>query len=104
MLNHKGEWVKQPSEHGGNEESLLKKIEELNEEIRQLRTDVNNLIWEIIPEGKPEPPKPEEDVVIKENAISFPEETIEIKEETNSLILNDNDSSEIIENTLVLID
>ena len=94
MLNHQSEWIRQPSETGGNEEVLMNEIEDLKLEIKALQDRIEKL----------ENSEPKEDIVIEENAISFPEEAIEIKEETNSLILTDDAASEIIENALVLID
>lgn len=92
MLNHKEEWIRQPSINGGNEEILMQELEALKTQVEELKIDVNKLKQELIPE----------EVEINENVVSIPDEIAEINQETKSLVLADDDTTEIVGNVLVL--
>lgn len=94
MLNHKEEWIRQPSINGGNEEILMQEIEELKTEIKALEERINAL--EKLPEEE------EEEIIIENNSISIPDEVAEINQEAKSLVLADDDTTQIVGNVLVL--
>ena len=95
MLNHKEEWIRQPSINGGNEEILMQELETLKTQVEELRIDVDKLKWELIPEEK-------EEIIIEDNSISIPDEVAEINQEAKSLVLADDDTTQIVGNVLVL--
>lgn len=107
ILNHKGEWKEKKNFNKGVSEELKVQIEKLELQIKDLTSANNTLIAEntslkeeiVKLEKELEELTPKVEIV--ENTISIPESIGTVNEDTNTLILSE-ENSEVIGKVLIL--